>query len=76
MYIYIYIYIRVCVCIYIYIHIHTYIQVHIKKLEYHVKGQYFLSLISESEILYRLITHRVKNFKPLFLEILTIMAGR
>ncbi len=37
----------------------------------------FLSLISESEthILYRFITH-VKYFKPLFLEILMIMAYR
>ncbi len=34
------------------------IQVHLKKCEYHEKGQYFLSLISESEthILYRFIT--------------------
>ncbi len=54
------------------------IQVHIKKIEYHEKGQYFLSLISEREthILYRFITHRVKYFKPLFLEILMIMAHR
>ncbi len=49
------------------------------KLEYHEKGQYFLLLISESEtyILYRFITHRVKYlnfFKPLFLENLMIMA--
>ncbi len=38
----------------------------------------FLSLISESEthILYRFVTHRVKYFKPLFLEILMIMAYR
>ncbi len=45
-------------------------------LEYYEKGQYFLSLISGSEphILYRFITHRVKYFKPLFLEILMIMA--
>ncbi len=52
------------------------IQVHLKKIEYHEKGQYFLSLISESEphILYRFITHRVKYFKPLFLDILMIMA--
>ncbi len=49
-----------------------------KKLEYHENGQYFLSLISESEthILYRLITYRVKYYKPLFLEILKIMAYR
>ncbi len=49
-----------------------------QKIEYHEKGQYFLSLISESEthILYRYITHRVKYFKPLFLEIVMIMAYR
>ncbi len=36
----------------------TNIQVHLQKLEYNEKGQYFLSLISESEthILYRFIT--------------------
>ncbi len=47
-----------------------------KKIEYHEKGQSFLSLISESEthILYRFITHRVKYYKPLFLDILMIMA--
>ncbi len=52
------------------------LQVHLKQIEYHVKGQYFLSLISESEthILYRFITHGVKYFKPLFLEMLMIMA--
>ncbi len=46
------------------------------KFEYHKKG--FLSLISESEthILYRFITHRVKYFKPLFLDILMIMVYR
>ncbi len=45
--------------------------------EYHEKG-YYLSLISESEthILYRCITHRVKYFKPLFLDILTIKTYR
>ncbi len=54
------------------------LQVHLQKLEYHEKGQYFLSLISESEIyiLYWFITHRVKYFKPLFLEMLMIMAYR
>ncbi len=54
------------------------IQVHLKKFEYHEKGQYLLSLISESEthILYRFITHRGKYFKPLFLDILMIMAYR
>ncbi len=59
-----------CVCMYV--------QVHLKILEYHEKGQYFLSLISESEthIIYRFITHRVKYFKPLFLDILMIMAYR
>ncbi len=56
----------------------THIKVHLKKFEYHEKGQYFLSLISESEthILYGFITYRVKYFKPLFLEILMIMAYR
>ncbi len=35
--------------------------VHLKILEYHGKGQYFLSLISESEprILYRFITNEI-----------------
>ncbi len=49
-----------------------------KKNEYHEKGYYFLSLISESEthILYRFFTHRGKYFKPLFLDILMIMAYR
>ncbi len=53
----------------------NYLQVHLKNVEYHEKGQYFLPLISESEthVLYRFITHRVKYFKPLFLEILMIM---
>ncbi len=52
--------------------------IHLKKCEYHGKGQYFLSLISESEthILYRFITHGVKYFKPLFLEMLMIMPYR
>ncbi len=51
------------------------IQVHLKKIEYNEKGEYFLSLVSESEthILYRFITYRVKYFKPLFLEIFRIM---
>ncbi len=55
-----------------------YLQVHLQKFEYHEKGQYFLSLISEREthILYRFITHRVKYFKTLFLEMLMIMAYR
>ncbi len=49
-----------------------------KKNVYNEKGQYFLTLISESEthILYRFITHRVKYFKPLFLTILMIMTYR
>ncbi len=36
-----------------------YLQVHLKKIENHEKGQYFLSLISESEtrVLYRFITY-------------------
>ncbi len=51
---------------------------HLKTFEYHEKGQYFFWLISESEthILYRFITHRVKYAKPLFLEIWMIMAYR
>ncbi len=42
------------------------------------KVNIFGPLISESEthILYRFITHRVKYFKSLFLEILLIMAYR
>ncbi len=37
-----------------------------KKVKYHEKGLYFLSLLSESEthILYKFITHRVKYVKP------------
>ncbi len=55
----------VCVCVYIYTG-------NLKKC------QSFLSLISESEthMLYRFITHRAKYFKPLFLEMLMIMAYR
>ncbi len=54
------------------------IQVHQKKLNIVKKVNIFLSLISESEtnILYRFITHRVKYFKPLYLEILMIVAYR
>ncbi len=42
------------------------------------KDIYFLSLISESEthILYKFIKHRVKYYKPLFLEMLIIMAQK
>jgi len=49
-----------------------------KNLNIMKKVNIFLSLISESEthILYRFITHRVKYFKPLFLEILMIMTYR
>ncbi len=53
-----------------------YIQVHLKKIKYHEQGQYFLSLISESETHKLYSLHRVKYFKPLFLEMLTIMAYR
>ncbi len=42
------------------------------EFEYHEKGK----KKSETHILYRFITHRVKYFKPLFLEILMIMANR
>ncbi len=60
------------------IYLKVYRYTSIKKIEYHEKGQYFLSLISESEthILYRFITHRVTYFKPLFLEVMMIMAYR
>ncbi len=57
----------------------TYVQdiVHLKKLEYHEKGHYFLSLISKSEThIFINSLHRVKYFKPLFLEMLMIMAYR
>ncbi len=39
------------------------LQVHLKKGEYHEKGSYFFSLISESEthILYRFITHNISS---------------
>ncbi len=43
---------------------------------YHEKGQYFLSLISESETHILYITHRVKYVKPLFPEIFMIMVYR
>ncbi len=54
------------------------VYLHLNIFEYREKGQYFLSLISESEthLLCRFITHRVKYFKPLFLDILRIMAYR
>ncbi len=47
-------------------------------MKYHEKGQKIVSLVSESEthILFRFITIRVKYFKPLFLEIFMIMAYR
>ncbi len=43
-----------------------------------MKNVNILSRISESEthILFGFITHRVKYFKPLFLEMLMIMAYR
>ncbi len=49
-----------------------------KKNEYHEKGQYFLSLISESEthISRRFITHIGEYLKPLFTEMFMIMAYR
>ncbi len=55
---------------------YIYTQVHLKEIEYHEKGQYFLSLISESETHMLDSLHRVKYFKPLFLEMLMIMAYR
>ncbi len=42
-------------------------QVHLKKFDYHEKGKYFLESESETHILYRFITHRVKYVKPFFL---------
>ncbi len=58
------------------IHVWNY-KVHLKKIEYHEKGQYFLSLISERKSIYYIDSlHRVKYFKPLVLEILMIMAYR
>ncbi len=52
-----------------------YIYRYIKKNEYHEKGQYFVSLISESETTYYIDSlHRVKYVKPLFLEIVMFMA--
>jgi len=68
-------------CIYVCVHmcvLYIYIRYIKKKIEYHEKGQHFLSLISESEthILYRFITHRVKYFKPLLLTFFMIMAYR
>ncbi len=67
---YIYVCMYVCMSIYLSICTYVYLQVHLKKIEYHEKGQYFLALIlqSETHIVYRFIMHRVKYFKPLFLE--------
>ncbi len=44
------------------------------KKEYHEKGQYFLSLISESETHILYIHYMEWNVKPLFLYILMVMA--
>ncbi len=58
------------------VYIWNYIQVNQKKkFEYHEIGQYFLSLISESETHILLDSlNRVKYLKLLFLDILMIMA--
>ncbi len=61
-----------CVCVCVCVCVYT------GNLKKKKKCQSFLSLISESEthILYRFITHRAKYFKPLFIEMLMIMAYR
>ncbi len=52
-------------------------QVHLKKIEYHEKGQYFCHSFQKVKPIYYIDSlHRVKYFKPLFLEILMIMAYR
>ncbi len=53
------------------------IQVHLKKLEYHEKGQDFLALFSESEthILYRFITQS-EIFQAFISRFFMIMAYR
>ncbi len=64
--------------IYIYIYIHIYIHRYKSKKKNRLSGKrsIFVSLISESKthILYRFITHRVKYFKLLFIEVLMIVA--
>jgi len=54
------------------------IQVKLKKLEYGAKVHLFqqINLKGETNILYRLITCKVRYFKPLFVIILMIMAYR
>ncbi len=48
----------ICVCVRVCVCVCVCVQVHLKKIEYHKKGKYLLSLISGSEphILYRFIT--------------------
>ncbi len=75
-YIYTYIYTQFIYSIYIYIYIHTYIQVHLKKYIISWKRAIFCHSFQKLKPIYRFITHRVKYFKPLFLEILMIMAYR
>lgn len=52
------------------------IQARLKKIEYRERVEYFWSVVSESEIIYSFITHRVKYFKLLFLVILTTYGFR
>ncbi len=48
-----------------------------KKNEYHEKGQFFGPSFQKVKPIYYIDSlHRVKYFKPLFLEILMIMAHR
>lgn len=51
-------------------------QVHLKKLEYQRKGQYFLPFISEREQHLPEMMSNVQYFKPLFVDILMITAYR
>ncbi len=44
----------------VYVCVYVYIQVHFKNLECHEKGQYFLSLISES-VECRVLVQRIKS---------------
>ncbi len=51
-----------------------YLQVHLKKCEYHEKGQYFCHSFQKVKPIYYIDSlHIVKYFKPLFLGILMIM---
>lgn len=52
------------------------LQVHLKKLEYQLKGQYFLPFTSERGQHLPEMMGNVKYFKPLFVDILMITASR